>query len=116
MTETREEKLALLDQHDAIVDEPIITWWMSFAGPAFRGLIFTDGTDVRDALRRSWAMNVNPGGEVAGYELPYRVHATWRFVLNEKPVAARLADLEADDLQRVLEAERDAYLAEVLHA
>lgn len=45
-------------------------FWMSFADDdGHRGCIVIDGEDIGDALSRAHAMGINPGGQVASWEL-----------------------------------------------
>ncbi len=50
-------------------------FWMSFCDPEapkgnqFLGVIIVEGVDLRDAIFRTHALNINPGGEIEGIEL-----------------------------------------------
>jgi hypothetical protein len=55
------------------------TFWMSFCDPdatgdKFRGVVILDMDDeqssVGDAASRAWELGINPGGEIAAYEVP----------------------------------------------
>ena len=51
-------------------------WWLSFAdasrpkGQTNLGVAIVRGRDLGDALARAWELGCNPGGEVAGMEVP----------------------------------------------
>lgn len=45
-------------------------WWMSFAGDdGFLGVAIVSGATFDDALRETWRLKINPGGEVMAYPL-----------------------------------------------
>jgi hypothetical protein len=52
------------------------TWWLSFCdankpdGKQFIGACIVSGTDFINAVENSHAKGCNPGGEVAGREMP----------------------------------------------
>jgi hypothetical protein len=50
-------------------------WWLSFVEPGKRslGCCLVEGKDIREALRRAWALGINPGGEVMGVPLAQEV-------------------------------------------
>lgn len=49
-------------------------WWLSFCdtgkpkGMQFQGVIIIKALGMADALRRTWLININPGGEVKGFQ------------------------------------------------
>jgi hypothetical protein len=46
--------------------------WMSFAGDddVFLGVIISDELDFVEAVKKSHRLNINPGGQIAGFEIP----------------------------------------------
>lgn len=49
-------------------------WWLSFAEESgFLGVVVIQGYGIVDAVSRSHALGVNPGGEVQGWLLPEHV-------------------------------------------
>lgn len=52
--------------------ETAMTWLLSFADPerprgkTFLGVIFVSAPDLVSAIRHTWTLNINPGGEVQG--------------------------------------------------
>lgn len=60
-------------------------WWLSFAdinlprGQQFLGVVIIEAADSKEALLRSHALNVNPGGQVRMLPLPswLQVDAKW---------------------------------------
>lgn len=55
--------------------EPGGWWWLSFCdtskpkGQQFLGVVVIEGVDLRGAIQRSWALGLNPGGEVMSIAL-----------------------------------------------
>jgi hypothetical protein len=51
-------------------------YWMSFCDPKnlvgskFLGALIIKASDDLEAVRRSWSLGLNPGGEVVFYEIP----------------------------------------------
>jgi hypothetical protein len=51
-------------------------WWMSFCDPdrpegdRFLGALIVRANSNHEMLSRSWALGLNPGGEVAFFEIP----------------------------------------------
>lgn len=51
-------------------------WWLSFADPdkptgeKFLGALIIRAHDDVEMLKRSWMLELNPGGEVAFFEIP----------------------------------------------
>ena len=44
-------------------------FWLSFADDTgFLGVIVTEAEDIRAAAARTWALGINPGGEIAAWE------------------------------------------------
>lgn len=47
-------------------------WWLSFADEdRCRGIVITEEVDVVAAVAKCWALEINPGGQVMGFEIPY---------------------------------------------
>jgi len=45
-------------------------WWLSFATEKGNlGVVVVRGNTMRDAMGRAWALGINPGGEVQGYDI-----------------------------------------------
>lgn len=45
-------------------------WWLSFASEEkFLGVAIVEGSDIVEAARNAHERNINPGGQVAGFEL-----------------------------------------------
>lgn len=45
--------------------------WLSFVDEGkFKGVIITEGKDVEHAACKCWKMGINPGGQVACFEIP----------------------------------------------
>ena len=66
--EFRERVTGLLVQEST---EPIVTWWLSFAGEeGFRGVLLVEARGLAHALLLANRAQVNPHGEVRGYALP----------------------------------------------
>ncbi len=51
-------------------------WWMSFCDPdlpvgkKFLGALLIEASDFDDVLTKSWALGLNPGGEVVSFPVP----------------------------------------------
>lgn len=51
-------------------------WWLSFVDPdrpegqRSLGVAIVQGADIGEVASNAWALDCNPGGEVAGAELP----------------------------------------------
>lgn len=61
----------------AAADEsPPVWWWLSFcdterpAGEQFLGVAIVEAPNVPMATVRAWDLGVNPGGQVAAYDVP----------------------------------------------
>jgi hypothetical protein len=62
-------------------------WWMSFVDPhepegeQFLGALIIVADTREDMMVRSWMLDLNPGGEVAFFEIPkqyeYRIPPEW---------------------------------------
>jgi len=54
------------------------TWWLSFADPErpkgtqFLGVIVIEAASFEEAILKTWALKLDPGGEVMGYEMDER--------------------------------------------
>lgn len=43
---------------------------MSFADDkGFKGVVVSNNTDMTEAIRKTWALAINPSGQVAGFEI-----------------------------------------------
>jgi hypothetical protein len=61
-------------------------WWMSFVDPhgtpgeRFLGGLLIEADDIEQAIKQSWRRKLNPGGEIAFFEVPieyeYRIDAS----------------------------------------
>lgn len=67
-------------------------WWMSFKDPGrprgqrFLGVCVVRAEDLPGALRTSWLMKCNPGGEVATWVIPVdRLPPDQKLVFEEMP-------------------------------
>jgi hypothetical protein len=50
--------------------DPDQWWWLSFAGEKSPlGVIFSQGADIKDAIKKTALLGINPGGEVLGHPL-----------------------------------------------
>lgn len=46
-------------------------WWLSFAAEdGFRGVVLTRANSMIEAVQKTHALGINPGGEVRGFEVP----------------------------------------------
>lgn len=60
-------------------------WWLSFADPeGFKGVVVVNATSLDHAIRQTWALGLNPGGEVAGMRLERGVGPECMYKLLDK--------------------------------
>lgn len=63
-------------------------WWLSFADPAktkgdqFLGVVIVDANSFEDAIKTAWRLEINPGGECMGLELPEEARAEHASYMN----------------------------------
>jgi hypothetical protein len=71
-------------------------WWLSFSMPrhsaeppyGFRGVVIVYAESMDDALNKSWALKLNPGGEVLAGLLDHTPEEKWaNRLLNHKLIA-----------------------------
>ena len=80
-----------------------MTWyWLSFVDEdtgEFLGVVIIAGNSLESALRASWRLKLNPGGEALGYPIPdqFVPPAKHRNRLLEKHEAKELADSVGKD-------------------
>ena len=58
------------------------TWWLSFADTGkpdrFLGVVIVSANDLSEAVKRTWELGVNPGGEITSAEMPTGMfHEEW---------------------------------------
>lgn len=80
-------------------------WWLSFVDPSrpaadrFLGVAIVAGGDIVEAVKAAHALGCNPGGDVAGYMVPYwaeRAIGTWtRRLLTREEATSLARDLKA---------------------
>lgn len=81
----------------------MVSWWLSFCDPSrppgaqFLGVAIVDATHFTEALKVTWILKCNPGGEVEGFPLPAwaKVPAEWKERLLTKEECKRLEKLLA---------------------
>lgn len=68
------------EQERRQADEPMSGWfYLSFADYLFRGACIVKARDFVEAVTASQKMQINPGGQVAGLEVPERYLPEERF-------------------------------------
>lgn len=71
----REERIAAKLVEEAVTGS-LSYWWLSFAdserpeGSQFLGVCIVQAKGITSAIRLTHTLGINPGGEVAGFELP----------------------------------------------
>ena len=55
------------------------TWWLSFyKNEQILGVVLLNASDMSEAISRAWEMDLNPGGEIKGAEMPTGMfHEEW---------------------------------------
>lgn len=93
-------------------DGPLRWWWMSFcdtdlpASQQHLGVVIVPGGNAIQAIAYAHALGVNPGGEVASFELPHRVRPEHVGRLFVGPALDDLRALEPEQLMVIPPEER----------
>jgi hypothetical protein len=81
-------------------------WWLSFCDPAkpkgeqFLGVALVEADDLPSATRRAWREGCNPGGEIAGFDLPLnKMPNARRVILAKAPHHTLLSKAQLDEYQ-----------------
>ena len=79
-------------------------WWLSFCDPAkpsgeqFLGVALVEADDLPSATRRAWREGCNPGGEIAGFDLPLdKMTNARRVILAKAPHHTLLDKAQLDE-------------------
>lgn len=78
-------------------------WWMSFCDPdkpegtQFLGAAIIKADNHFDMMTRSWLLGLNPGGEVAFFEIPEQYE---KRVPNDWIESRLITKIEADELEK----------------
>lgn len=98
-----------------MADEVDGWWWLSFVHPdksapfeeqvpgggGFAGICLMPGGNVVQAASFAHLLSCNPGGEVAGFPLPYPPKPEYQCRLFTGDDAKRLAEMEPEDLMDI---------------
>jgi hypothetical protein len=81
-------------------------WWLSFCdtdkppGEQFLGVALVEAPDYPSAIRRAWRTGCNPGGVIAGFDLPLAVMTNEkRLILAKAPRNTLLDKAQLDEYQ-----------------
>jgi len=81
-------------------------WWLSFCDPAkpkgeqFLGVCLVEAPDYPSAIRRAWRKQCNPGGVIAGFDLPIAAMTNEkRVILAKAPRDTLLSKAQLDEYQ-----------------